>query len=129
MSETGYNVVIRRDESGAWIATVPRIKGCHTYGRTLDGAKRRIREALSLWVDDAGSATLTFDVRIPAAAREAVAPYRAARQRAESAANEEQTRLRTAAHALVAEGFSLRDAGALLNLSHQRIAQLVNEGN
>ncbi len=57
MSEA-YRVVIERDETGAWIARVPGLRGCHTYGRTLNEVRRRIREALSLWVDDAETAEL-----------------------------------------------------------------------
>jgi predicted RNase H-like HicB family nuclease len=56
-----YTVKIERDESGAWIARVPEVPGCHTYGRSLRQAKHRIREALSLWVDDADRAELHFD--------------------------------------------------------------------
>ncbi len=53
-----YTVVYERDEDGWWLAYVPAIPGCHTQGRTIDQARRRIREALSLWVDDASTATL-----------------------------------------------------------------------
>lgn len=53
-----YHVVYRRDESGWWVASVREVRGCHTQGRTVDQARRRIREALELFVDDAPSATL-----------------------------------------------------------------------
>ncbi len=46
-----YRVVYELDESGQWIATVPRVKGCHTYGRSLSEARARIREALGLFVE------------------------------------------------------------------------------
>jgi len=36
---------------------VPAVPGCYTQGRTFDQARRRIREALSLWVDDVSTAT------------------------------------------------------------------------
>src|SRR6266567_4328224 len=60
-----YRVVFERDESGAWLARVPSVRGCHTHGRTLEQARRRIREALSLWVDDADDAELTEEIRLP----------------------------------------------------------------
>jgi predicted RNase H-like HicB family nuclease len=41
-----YRVLYELDESGHWIATVPRVKGCHSYGRSLSEARSRIREAL-----------------------------------------------------------------------------------
>ena len=34
-----YRVVYELDESGHWIATVPAIRGCHTYGRSLSEAR------------------------------------------------------------------------------------------
>src|SRR5215204_7701437 len=71
MKSGKYRVVFERDGSGAWIARVPRVRGCHTYGRTLQQARRRIREALSLWVEDADSVELVEDVRLPASVRNA----------------------------------------------------------
>ena len=40
-----YRVAYQRDESGWWVATVRGVRGCHTQGRTVDEARRRIREA------------------------------------------------------------------------------------
>lgn len=124
-----YRVVIERDESGAWLARVPRVPGCHTYGRTLEAARRRIRDALSLWVDDADRARLEFDVRLPKEAREVVQPFESARRRAENAKQEVHETLGSAAKTLVRSGFSLRDAGEVLGLSHQRVAQVIEVRN
>ena len=66
MAAVIYGVVLERDETGAWLARVPSVPGCHTYGRTLEQARRRIREALELWVGDAPSSELRFDIRLPA---------------------------------------------------------------
>lgn len=48
-----YRVTYERDESGWWVASVSGVRGCHTQGRTVDEARRRIKEALELFVDDA----------------------------------------------------------------------------
>src|SRR5205823_7530901 len=85
-----YRVIFERDESGAWLARVPSVRGCHTYGRTLDQARRRIREALSLWVNDAASAVLVEDVRLPVRAGEAIRVSRQKRARAEATHDEAQ---------------------------------------
>ena len=37
-----YRVAYERDESGWWVATVRGVRGCHTQGRTVDEARRRI---------------------------------------------------------------------------------------
>lgn len=68
-----YRVVYEREaEADAkgrrwWLARVPAVKGCHTQGRTLDEARRRIREALGLFVERAEHAELVDDVRLPKA--------------------------------------------------------------
>ena len=37
-----YHVTYERDESGWWVASVRGLRGCHTQGRTVDEARRRI---------------------------------------------------------------------------------------
>src|SRR5438132_104945 len=65
MSRGKYKVIFERGDGGAWIARVPSVRGCHTHGRTLGQARRRIREALGLWVEDADTAELLEDVQLP----------------------------------------------------------------
>ncbi len=89
-----YRVVYELDESGHWIATVARVKGCHTYGRSLSEARSRVREALSLFVNDSARAELADEIRLPADMRR------------------------------LAERLSRRDAAELLDISHQRVQQL-----
>ena len=124
--EGRYRVVIERDESGAWIARVPSIRGCHSHGRTLDQARRRLREALALWVDDADSARLIEQIRLPARVRTAISRSRTARRQAKRERDRAQLAMKAAAETLVEEvGLGLRDAGELLEISHQRVQQLV----
>ncbi|HYY32501.1 MAG TPA: type II toxin-antitoxin system HicB family antitoxin [Gaiellaceae bacterium] len=121
-----YEVRFERDESGAWLARVPAIRGCHTYGRTLEQARRRIREALCLWVEDVDEAELIEQVQLPAPLRQALRRSESARARAESERRNAQDVTAASALELVREhGLSLRDAGELLGLSHQRVQQLV----
>lgn len=122
-----YRAVFERDETGAWIARVPRIRGCHTYGRTLDQARRRLREALTLWVDDADAVELDEEIRLPARAQKAIRASKEQRARADATRNAAQSSTAKAARTLVEElHLGLRDAGELLGLSHQRIQQLVH---
>jgi predicted RNase H-like HicB family nuclease len=46
-----FTVVLERDEDGFYVASIPALQGCHTQGRSLDQAMRRIREAAELWLE------------------------------------------------------------------------------
>lgn len=121
-------VVFERDETGAWIARVPSVPGCHTYGRTIDQARRRIREALGLWVEDAECTEFVEDVRLPAQAADALRQSAGARAEAERRRQVAHTvSARTAKVLVDDQRLSLRDAGELMGLSYQRVLQLVRE--
>jgi predicted RNase H-like HicB family nuclease len=123
-----YRAVFELDESGAWIVRIPAIRGCHTYGRTLDQARRRIREGLSLWIDDVEHAVIEEEVRLPATARLALQRAKRARERAERERSRAQEETERTARALLDDlGIGMRDAGELLGLSHQRVQQLVSD--
>jgi predicted RNase H-like HicB family nuclease len=121
-----YRVTYERDESGWWVASVRGMRGCHTQGRTVDEARRRIREALALFVDDARKAAIVDDVKLPTAATKAIRAYATLRRRADE---EDRRAARAARRAvqLLRSGklkMSARDAARLLGLSHQRVHQL-----
>ena len=59
-----YTAVFERDPDGRWTVDVPEVQGCHSYGRTIEQARERVREALALFVDDADTADFRDDVRI-----------------------------------------------------------------
>jgi predicted RNase H-like HicB family nuclease len=61
-----YHVAYERDRTGWWVASVREVRGCHTQGRTVDEARRRIREALGLFVANADKANLVDSVKLPA---------------------------------------------------------------
>jgi predicted RNase H-like HicB family nuclease len=124
-----YRVTYERDDSGWWVASVRGLRGCHTQGRTVDEARRRITEALELFIDDARSATIVDDVRLPAAAKKAILEYATLRNKAEQ---ENRRAARAARRAVkVLRGrrlkMSARDAARVLGLSHQRVHQLAQE--
>ena len=43
-----FPVVIEKDEDGFFVADCPELAGCHTQGRTLEGAITNIRDAIKL---------------------------------------------------------------------------------
>jgi len=46
-----FDVVIRQDEDGYYVATVPELPGCHTQAKSLDELMNRIEEAIRLCLD------------------------------------------------------------------------------
>ncbi len=53
-----YYMVIERDGKGWYVGNVPELPGCHTQARSLDELKERMREAIDLYLEDAGAADL-----------------------------------------------------------------------
>jgi predicted RNase H-like HicB family nuclease len=39
-SMSKYHVSYERDEAGWWVASVRKVRGCHTQGRTVDEARK-----------------------------------------------------------------------------------------
>jgi predicted RNase H-like HicB family nuclease len=125
-----YRVTYERDETGWWVASVSKVQGCHTQGRTIAQARERIREALAAVLDDdaaAASAELVDDVRIPVSARKSLERALAARAQAEEEQAKAATATAAAVRALVERlGLSVRDTAELLGISHQRVHQLAH---
>ena len=46
-----FNIIIVRDETGAWIAECPSIPGCFSQGATKEEALANIREAVELCLE------------------------------------------------------------------------------
>lgn len=61
-------VIYERDEAAWWVADVPDIPGCHTQGRTIEQARERILDALSLYVDENEQILLREEARQPESA-------------------------------------------------------------
>lgn len=127
MAETmrRYTVRYERDEARWWVASVRGIRGCRTQGRTLDEARRRVREALGLFVANPDATELVDDVRLPVEARRTLARFQTARQRAEREREKAGLAAKEAIRMLRRRlRLSVRDAGSLLGLSHQRVQQI-----
>jgi predicted RNase H-like HicB family nuclease len=128
-----YRVMYERDaKSGWWVATVPELAGCLTQGRTIEQTRKRIREAIAVWLDITGSeytGRIVDDVRLPARARKVIRTVQAARKRAEEADAQAALEARSAVAQLKRLGLSLRDAGELLGITRQRAHQLLDKAS
>lgn len=124
-----YQVAYERDESGWWVASVRELRGCQTQGRTVDEARRRIRKAMELFIDNARSANIVDDVKLPAGARKAIRTYTGLRKKADAEDRRAALVARRAVRVLRGGRLkmSARDAARLLGLSHQRVHQLAQE--
>jgi predicted RNase H-like HicB family nuclease len=45
-------VLIEQDEDGAFIVSIPTLRGCRSYGATIDEAMRNVAEAAALCLED-----------------------------------------------------------------------------
>lgn len=115
-----YSAVCRRVDNW-WAISVPELKGVHTQARRLDQVAAMTQEAIAL-VLDIDPATVNVDVRpeLPVTVTTALHARQTAREADEKA---EQTTT-IAVRALLHDGYTVRDAGALLGLSPQRISQI-----
>lgn len=127
-----YTVRYELDESGAWNARLVAIPGVLTHARSIAQARRYIREALALWLDDetaAAKAELIDDVRLETIGGGSVASLlnkvRKERRDLEAMRASVTKNTEHAAKRLAKTGLSVRDVGELLGLSHQRVQQLL----
>lgn len=49
-----FDVVIEQDETGAYIADVPVLPGCHSWGATKEEALENVKEAIALYLEVQG---------------------------------------------------------------------------
>lgn len=120
-----YKVVIELGEDGLWAVSVPAIRGCRSQGKGIAQARERIREALGLFIDDADDAELREELKLPATLKRTLHAYHGARKRAQAEKKKAQAKALESARILKKAGFTVRDAGEVLELSHQRVQQLL----
>ncbi|MFG1956023.1 hypothetical protein [Nonomuraea sp. NPDC049028] len=125
---TTYRVTVTRTGK-QWTATATDLPGGHTIqaqGANWVEVRRNIGGLIvDLLKDEPGTIGLRVIPADPeaAAALAAVIEARQARMLAEQA---ERDAVRHAARLLIAQGWTTRDAGSAMRLSHQRISQIVS---
>jgi predicted RNase H-like HicB family nuclease len=126
-----FKVTYKRDEDGVWVASAAGLKGCHTQGRSIDEARRHIREAIALYLDltnrEEAALEIVDDVRLPAEVRKALTQLKRARELENDArVKARETAERVAVQLTEKLNLSRRDAAELTGFSFQRIQQLAH---
>ncbi|MHB8572903.1 MAG: type II toxin-antitoxin system HicB family antitoxin [Candidatus Dormibacteria bacterium] len=115
--------------SGEWWAiTIPELKGVHSQVRRLNQAEAMGREAIGLYLDvPSDSFDVSVEATLPAAVQADVERAKSVRGQADRLQEEAAGATARAARRLV-EGANLtvREAGQILGVSHQRVAQLLH---
>jgi DNA-directed RNA polymerase specialized sigma24 family protein len=124
----------RCSHSGEWWAVSiadshgDHIPGANTQARRLDQVEGLVKEVVSILLDvDEDAVKVQLEVELPDDVRVEVQGARALRSAAEQAQKEASLAANRAAVALVKrQGLTVREAGRVLGLSHQRVDQLLN---
>ncbi len=125
------DVVFEPDQDGWWAVSIPALKGVRSDGRTLEEARRKIREALAsaedLGWDERRAANVAFaeDVRLPKEIETRMGRRVEALRALEQAASDVERATTDLVRRLTDEGRSLRDVAELLCLSHARVHQIL----
>jgi predicted RNase H-like HicB family nuclease len=46
-----FAVIVEKDEDCMYVASVPDLPGCHTQAKTLDQLTKRIKEAITVYLE------------------------------------------------------------------------------
>lgn len=50
MKNITYRIIIEPDEKGTYHAYVPALRGCHTWGESIDEARKNISDAIDVYI-------------------------------------------------------------------------------
>jgi predicted RNase H-like HicB family nuclease len=112
-----------------WAITVNELRGVFSQARRLTQVEPMARDAIALFLEvPADSFDLSVREKLAPEVERLVAAAKEARAAASAHQEVASERSRVAARTLAAQGLPQRDIGQLLDLSHQRVAQLLQPG-
>lgn len=123
---TTYRVEAVR--SGKWWAiSVPSLSGVFPLAKRLDQVEATVREAIAMMldIDEIDVGQIEVDVTPPAPVVELLERLHSSMSVAHEATEAAVEARREAAKILREEGLPIRDVGALLGVSHQRVSQIL----
>lgn len=109
-----------------WAIEVPEVDGVFTQAKRLDQVPEMVADAVAM-LEDVDPTTIEVEVvpTIPADLREHLELAKVQRAKADDLNVEASALIRRVAITLNREGYSMRDIGVVLGVSHQRVAQLL----
>ena len=114
-----------REPDGAWIVYVRGHRHeIPSFARSLRRARENIREALSLWYDDAKTATVVDRVELAAGLKEELTETEELARLHSDVSRKLAAKRRRTVKALQRRGMGTRDIAELLELSQQRVSQI-----
>jgi predicted RNase H-like HicB family nuclease len=120
-----YTAVYSREPDGAWIVYIRGHRHeIHTFARSLRAARENIREALSLWYDDAATATIVDRIELEPALEEELAETEELARLHSDVSRKLAVKRRRAVRVLQKSGLGTRDIAELMELSQQRVSQI-----
>jgi predicted RNase H-like HicB family nuclease len=122
-----YTARMEREKDARWTVELEEEPRVPTWGKTVDQALARMREAAALWFQtDENQIDLVPRPVLPKTTSRTVEQARQAREQARHADRVAIEQNRKAAAALTSRGISMRDTAAILGISHQRVHQLLS---
>ena len=120
-----YTAVYSREPDGAWIVYIRGHRHeIHSFARSLRKARENIREALSLWYDDAGTARIVDRIELEPTLKEELAETEELARIHSEVARKLAARRQRTVRTLQRSGMGTRDIAELLDLSQQRVSQI-----
>ena len=123
-----YTVTTERSDNW-WAFSVPEIPGAHGQARRLEQVRDQARDVISMMLDaEPDSFEVSLSVRLDPRIEHALDEAKAARQDFDTYQRVAQEKLRLAAEQIKeVGGLSVRDIGSLLDVSFQRISQILSD--
>lgn len=123
-----HNVEVVRS-GGWWAITVPGLPGVFSQARRLDQVEAMARDAIAVarGIDPQDVGPIDIEVTPPDSVKGMLDELQASLDAAESANAHAAATRRKAAQTLHDMGMPMRDVGALIGVSHQRVSQILDE--
>ncbi|MGO9301877.1 MAG: type II toxin-antitoxin system HicB family antitoxin [Acidimicrobiales bacterium] len=118
------------ERSGSWWAfSVPEIPGAHGQARRLEQVRDEARDVISMMLDaESDSFDVSLSIKLDPRIEHALDEAKAARKDLDSYQRVAQEKLRLAAEQIKeVGGLTIRDIGSLLDVSFQRISQILSD--